>query len=65
MVTKDSRFKELRKDEVPGPGAYELSPLIANTLLKGTFNATLHNPIMPIMDGGRANINKQAFLLGV
>nr|XP_002131399.1 sperm-tail PG-rich repeat-containing protein 2 isoform X1 [Ciona intestinalis] len=65
MVTKDHRFKQVKQDEVPGPGAYELSPLMANTLLKGTFNATLHNPVAPNADAGRTTTAKQAFLLGV
>ncbi|XP_039248162.1 sperm-tail PG-rich repeat-containing protein 2-like [Styela clava] len=65
MVTKDERFKQHKKDEVPGPGAYELSPLLANTILQGTFNATLHNPVAPAIDTGRISTNKQAFVLGV
>ncbi|XP_076823381.1 sperm-tail PG-rich repeat-containing protein 2-like [Clavelina lepadiformis] len=65
MVTKDDRFKQVKIDEVPGPGTYELSPLIANTLLKGTFNATLHNPAAQSIEAGRTATAKQAFLLGV
>ncbi|XP_046845366.1 sperm-tail PG-rich repeat-containing protein 2-like [Xenia sp. Carnegie-2017] len=44
MVTKDTRFK-FKKSEVPGPGKYQLSPQIAHSVLKGTFNATLNNPL--------------------
>ncbi|XP_078267644.1 sperm-tail PG-rich repeat-containing protein 2 [Rhinoraja longicauda] len=45
MVSKQPRFKE---DNLftPGPGDYELSPAIMDTLLKGTFNATLYNPLL-------------------
>nr|XP_015195799.1 PREDICTED: sperm-tail PG-rich repeat-containing protein 2 isoform X2 [Lepisosteus oculatus] len=43
--SKDDRFKE-PKGSTPGPGAYELSPVIMDTVLKGTFNATLNNPLM-------------------
>ena len=31
---------------LPGPADYELSPIYLNTLLKGTFNATLNNPLI-------------------
>lgn len=65
MVSKDSRFKSLKPEDVPGPGAYELSPLLANTVLQGTFNATLHNPVAPTVDNGRTSTTRQAFLLGV
>ncbi|XP_071505426.1 sperm-tail PG-rich repeat-containing protein 2-like [Diadema antillarum] len=68
LVGKDRRFRELRKNENPGPGAYELSPLLQDTVLKGTFNATLNNPIAPQMelDRGASQATKhQAFVLGV
>ena len=58
-------FVQSKKDIVPGPGAYDLSPLLANTVLKGTFNATLHNPIAPALQNDTAASSKQAFLLGV
>lgn len=45
IISKEDRFKD-PKDEVPGPTAYELSPVIMDTVLKGTFNVTLHNPLM-------------------
>eukprot|EP00112_Aurelia_sp_Birch-Aquarium-sp1_P015345 Seg3394.2 transcript_id=Seg3394.2/GoldUCD/mRNA.D3Y31 product="Sperm-tail PG-rich repeat-containing protein 2" protein_id=Seg3394.2/GoldUCD/D3Y31 len=45
LVRKESRFKD-QKSDVPGPGAYELSPLLKHTLLKGTYNATLNNPVV-------------------
>ncbi|XP_077999351.1 sperm-tail PG-rich repeat-containing protein 2-like [Glandiceps talaboti] len=66
MVTRDERFRG-GKNEVPGPGAYELSPLMQDTVLKGTFNATLNNPIAPQMeyDGRSTSTAKHAFLLGV
>ena len=40
----DRRWKDTR-DYLPGPGAYELSPVYQDTILKGTFNATLNNPL--------------------
>ncbi|XP_038060256.1 sperm-tail PG-rich repeat-containing protein 2-like [Patiria miniata] len=66
MVTRDKRFKE-KRNEYPGPGAYELSPLLQDTVLKGTFNATLNNPVAPHAEISRANsvMQKQAFVLGV
>ncbi|CAF3141392.1 unnamed protein product [Rotaria socialis] len=42
---RDSRFRhEISK--VPGPADYELSPLMQDTVLRGTFNSTLNNPIL-------------------
>lgn len=65
MVTKDKRFG-MMKEDYPGPGAYELSPLIQDTVLRGTFNHTLNNPVMPVVDTPHAITNaKHAFLLGV
>ncbi|XP_041363261.1 sperm-tail PG-rich repeat-containing protein 2-like [Gigantopelta aegis] len=65
MVTKDKRFKEL-KSEGPGPGTYEFSPLIQDTVLKGTFNATLNNPLAQQLDPvHHLQSAKHAFLLGV
>lgn len=66
MVTKDKRFKDL-KSEGPGPGSYEFSPLVQDTVLKGTFNATLNNPIAPQLDMSQhmGTSTKHAFLLGV
>ncbi|XP_071953727.1 sperm-tail PG-rich repeat-containing protein 2-like [Antedon mediterranea] len=65
MVNKDTRFKELKNDN-PGPGSYEMSPLIQDTVLKGTFNATLNNPIAPKMELSESRTNSNhAFILGV
>lgn len=66
MVTKDKRFREI-KEEGPGPGAYEFSPIVQDTVLKGTFNATLSNPIAPQMDMAShvGSSVKHQFLLGV
>ncbi|XP_060071490.1 sperm-tail PG-rich repeat-containing protein 2-like [Ylistrum balloti] len=66
MVTKDKRFKEI-KAEGPGPGSYEFSPLVQDTVLQGTFNATLNNPIAAQVDTAihATNSAKHAFLLGV
>ncbi|UJR37251.1 hypothetical protein I4U23_029960 [Adineta vaga] len=40
-----SRFRE-EIPKMPGPADYELSPLLQDTVLRGTFNATLNNPIL-------------------
>ncbi|XP_076855303.1 sperm-tail PG-rich repeat-containing protein 2 [Brachyhypopomus gauderio] len=42
----EDRFKQ-SKDTTPGPGAYVLSPPVMDTVLKGTFNVTLCNPLVP------------------
>lgn len=67
MVSRDSRFRESIKNENPGPGAYELSPLLQDTVLKGTFNATLNNPVAPAMNmaSRAASTTQHAFVLGV
>ncbi|XP_067850595.1 sperm-tail PG-rich repeat-containing protein 2 [Heptranchias perlo] len=44
IVSRQPRFKET-VDCTPGPGTYELSPSIMDTVLRGTFNATLLNPL--------------------
>lgn len=66
ITTREQRFKSSR-NENPGPGSYELSPLQMHSALRGTFNATLNNPVaMPYEDGlERRSPSKQAFLLGV
>ncbi|CAI9743257.1 Hypothetical predicted protein [Octopus vulgaris] len=38
---KSERFQPEIFNDVPGPGAYELSPMFADTLVKGTFNVNL------------------------
>lgn len=45
----------------------QFSPLIQDTILKGTFNATLNNPIAPQLDMSQhmGTNTKHAFLLGV
>ncbi|XP_077417044.1 sperm-tail PG-rich repeat-containing protein 2 isoform X2 [Vanacampus margaritifer] len=45
MPSREERFKETTNTN-PGPAAYQLSPGIMNTVQKGTFNATLKNPLM-------------------
>ncbi|XP_019733557.1 sperm-tail PG-rich repeat-containing protein 2 [Hippocampus comes] len=45
MASREERFKE-NTNTNPGPADYQLSPGIMNTVLKGTFNATLNNPLM-------------------
>merc|ERR1712224_889511 len=44
IVSRDDRFKDI-KNYAPGPGTYHLSPLIDSTVLKGTYNVTLNNPV--------------------
>lgn len=44
IACKDDRFKDI-KNTTPGPGTYHLSPLIDSTVLKGTYNVTLNNPV--------------------
>ncbi|KAI1900215.1 hypothetical protein AGOR_G00047710 [Albula goreensis] len=46
IVSQEDRFKG-PKDITPGPATYELSPAITDTVLKGTFNVTLGNPLTP------------------
>lgn len=41
----DQRWKD-SKEKFPGPADYELSPSYKDTVLKGTFNATLNNPLI-------------------
>ena len=45
----------------------QFSPLIQDTVLKGTFNATLNNPVAARMEamGGPAGTTSHPFLLGV
>ncbi|XP_044131610.1 sperm-tail PG-rich repeat-containing protein 2 [Bufo gargarizans] len=44
-VPREERFKD-SKEITPGPGSYEMSPVFKDTVLKGTFNATLPNPLL-------------------
>ncbi|TNN63204.1 Sperm-tail PG-rich repeat-containing protein 2 [Liparis tanakae] len=46
IFSREDRFKD-SADANPGPGAYQLSPGLMNTVLKGTFNVTLNNPLGP------------------
>ncbi|KAK2190264.1 hypothetical protein NP493_85g07000 [Ridgeia piscesae] len=64
MINQDKRFKESYAD-TPGPGTYEFSPLIQDTVLKPTFNATLNNPISARVDYPPGASGAQPFLLGV
>ncbi|KAM9391466.1 sperm-tail PG-rich repeat-containing protein 2 [Pholidichthys leucotaenia] len=43
MSLKEDRFKVFVNTN-PGPGTYQLSPGVMNTVLKGTFNVMLGNP---------------------
>ncbi|CAF0962416.1 unnamed protein product [Adineta ricciae] len=42
---RDSRFR-YENSRAPGPADYELSPLLQDTVLRGTFNTTLNNPVL-------------------
>lgn len=44
LCSKEERFKTL-KPSTPGPGTYEMSRPYRDTLLLGTFNANLENPL--------------------
>ncbi|XP_070761176.1 sperm-tail PG-rich repeat-containing protein 2 [Enoplosus armatus] len=46
ISSREDRFK-VSMNTNPGPGAYQLSPGIMNTVMKGTFNVTLNNPLGP------------------
>lgn len=44
----------------------QLSPLLQDTVLKGTFNATLNNPVATRMEMTKGTTHsRQAFMLGV
>ncbi|CAF0774130.1 unnamed protein product [Adineta steineri] len=42
---RDTRFRD-EIPQLPGPADYELSPLLQDTVLRGTFNTKLNNPIL-------------------
>nr|XP_020458093.1 sperm-tail PG-rich repeat-containing protein 2 [Monopterus albus] len=44
ISSREDRFK-VSMNTSPGPGTYQFSPGIMNTVLKGTFNVTLNNPL--------------------
>ncbi|XP_036954341.1 sperm-tail PG-rich repeat-containing protein 2 [Acanthopagrus latus] len=44
--SREDRFR-VSMNTNPGPSAYQLSPGVMNTLMKGTFNVTLNNPLVP------------------
>ncbi|XP_069034424.1 sperm-tail PG-rich repeat-containing protein 2 [Embiotoca jacksoni] len=46
ISSRENRFKDSMNTN-PGPATYQLSPGIMNTVLKGTFNVTLNNPLSP------------------
>ncbi|KAM7392077.1 hypothetical protein PAMP_022713 [Pampus punctatissimus] len=46
ISSREDRFK-VSMNTNPGPGSYQFSPGIMNTVLKGTFNVTLNNPLCP------------------
>uniref|UniRef100_A0A3B5KNP8 Sperm tail PG-rich repeat containing 2 n=1 Tax=Takifugu rubripes TaxID=31033 RepID=A0A3B5KNP8_TAKRU len=43
ITSRQDRFK-VSTDSNPGPAAYQLSPGVMNTVMKGTFNVTLGDP---------------------
>ncbi|XP_071974176.1 sperm-tail PG-rich repeat-containing protein 2 isoform X3 [Engystomops pustulosus] len=64
-VPREERFKD-PKEMTPGPGSYEMSPVFKDTVLKGTFNATLPNPLLSHVGVPQKNqIEKQLFSLSV
>lgn len=66
FTAKDTRFKDIKEDK-PGPGAYTYAPLIDSSVLRSTFNSTLHNPVYDFVVqqqlGGRKP-KQQALLAG-
>uniref|UniRef100_A0AAQ5X314 Sperm tail PG-rich repeat containing 2 n=1 Tax=Amphiprion ocellaris TaxID=80972 RepID=A0AAQ5X314_AMPOC len=46
ISSREDRFR-VSMNTNPGPGTHQLSPGIMNTVLKGTFNVTLNNPLSP------------------
>ncbi|XP_030271848.1 sperm-tail PG-rich repeat-containing protein 2 isoform X2 [Sparus aurata] len=46
ISSREDRFR-VSMNTNPGPSAYQLSPGVMNTLMKGTFNVTLNNPLVP------------------
>ncbi|XP_026176671.1 sperm-tail PG-rich repeat-containing protein 2 isoform X2 [Mastacembelus armatus] len=46
ICSREDRFK-VSGNTNPGPGAYQFNPGVMNTVLKGTFNVTLNNPLAP------------------
>eukprot|EP00800_Vazella_pourtalesii_P008640 TRINITY_DN22405_c0_g1_i1.p1 TRINITY_DN22405_c0_g1~~TRINITY_DN22405_c0_g1_i1.p1 ORF type:complete len:620 (-),score=132.17 TRINITY_DN22405_c0_g1_i1:61-1920(-) len=44
IVTRSKRFADIKSD-VPGPGSYQFHPTVASSVLKGTYNASLDNPL--------------------
>ncbi|XP_038648707.1 sperm-tail PG-rich repeat-containing protein 2 [Scyliorhinus canicula] len=48
IVSRQPRFKD-QSFRTPGPADYELSPVVMDTVLKGTFNATLINPLLNLL----------------
>lgn len=45
-AVQEERWHSAHRDNLPGPADYELSPMYSNTILRGTFNATLNNPLV-------------------
>ncbi|XP_066430117.1 sperm-tail PG-rich repeat-containing protein 2 isoform X2 [Eleutherodactylus coqui] len=64
-VPREERFKDPNEIS-PGPGSYEMSPAFKDTVLKGTFNATLPNPLLSHVEIPPKNqAEKQLFYLSV
>jgi hypothetical protein len=67
IYSRESRFRG-PKSEIPGPGAYSLSVPLRDTLLKGTHNHTLKNPLSKdFMKTSEAvsTKGKKTFVIGV
>ncbi|XP_054846460.1 sperm-tail PG-rich repeat-containing protein 2 [Eublepharis macularius] len=61
-VSRMERFKDAKED-TPGPGAYELSPLFRDTVLKRTYNSTLNNPVaIQIEESYKPQIDREDLL---
>ncbi|XP_063314683.1 sperm-tail PG-rich repeat-containing protein 2 [Pelobates fuscus] len=65
-LSKEERFKDVKED-TPGPGTYELSTVFMDTVLRGTFNATLPNPLLNQVESSPQKVLalKQPFALSV
>ncbi|CAH8628060.1 unnamed protein product [Heterobilharzia americana] len=44
FISQSERFKEIEREQFPGPADYELSATVADSVLKSTFNVTLDSP---------------------
>ena len=54
----------LEDSKNPGPADYELSPLLQDTVLRGTFNSTLNNPVLAKLQNRALREEKSAAATG-